>query len=195
MRRQRWVLPGAIVVVSVILSFVLRDVAYQAIVVPFAYVLWIAGIYYAVVPQFVKWVILLVALCLAVAWNLIPDWRPSARKAVQRTRDEGQVESLARWIHRARESNYFKWQLANRLAHVGTAPVDVPAGKNALPPRSEAVDQYLTAGLNNSFVDFPNPRNRFQPRLPTPLDVDPTEVVEYLESQMEMSRDGRPTSL
>lgn len=192
MTRPRWVLLAGIVAVSAVLSFMLRDVAYQAIVVPFAYVLWIAGIYYAVIPQFLKWVILLTALCLAVAWNLIPEWRSSPRKARQQARDKGQVESLARWIHRARASNYFKWQLANRLARVGPSPVGTRAGGDALLARSEAVDRYLASGLNNSFVEFPNPRNRFQARIPTPLDIDPTQVVEYLESQMEMSRRRRP---
>jgi hypothetical protein len=56
---------------------------------------------------------------------------------------------------------------------------------------NEAVERYLEAGLNTSFVDYPSPK-RFQHSAPTPLDLDPQEAIAYLESQMELSRGRHP---
>jgi hypothetical protein len=191
MTRFRWLLPGSILIASVTLAFVLRDVAYQLIVVPLAYVLWLAGVYYSAVPQLVIWGLLTLFLFLGVTWKLVPDVATSPRRQIHRPLLEGQVESLAVCLLRGRNSNYFKWQVANRLARLARRVSEgfmQPEGTEA---PAESVQQYLAAGLNQSFVDFPAPRSRFRRRTSTPLDLDPNDVVDYLESRMELSRDRR----
>ena len=118
MTRFRWQLLAGILLVSVALAFVLRDIAYQLIIVPLAYVFWLAGVYYSAVPQLLIWGLLILFLFVGVTWKLIPEVAASPRRQVQRPPAEGQVELLAIWLFRGRSSNYFKWQVANRLARL-----------------------------------------------------------------------------
>lgn len=191
MTRLRWAPFAGILIASAVLGFVLRDVAYQWIIVPAAYIVWLAGLYYSAIPQSLIWALLALFLLLGTTWRLIPDpGKPRGRRN-EGPRREGPVESLAVWIRRGRSSNYFKWQLANRLARLAHK---IPEGRVAWHdgrPNAESVRQYLSAGINQSFVDFPAARGPFQPRVTTPLDLDPREAVDYLESQMELSRDRR----
>lgn len=181
----------AILVISALLAYLLRDVVYEVVVVPLAYVWWVAGLYYSAIPQWVVWTVLLVLLALVVLWNAIPDFRSSGRKEPVRRWPEGQVEELTRWVVRARHGNYFKWQLANRLGRIARALEEGWARGGGRPPADPTVEKYLDAGLNYSFVDFPSRRSRFERARRTPLDVDPTIVADYLESQMEKNRGRR----
>ncbi|HEX8992631.1 MAG TPA: hypothetical protein VF784_13215 [Anaerolineales bacterium] len=176
---------------SLLLAFFLREAVYQLIVVPLAYVIWIVQFYYSAIPQWVLWASLLALLFLAVLWSLVPEAGPAARRAALHIPPEGQVEALADWIRKGRRGNYFKWRLANRLGRIARG-LDESAGLGGrFPSADEAVERYLDAGLNYSFVDFPRPRNRFRAAPKTPLDVDPNQVADYLESQMEKTSDRR----
>lgn len=192
MTRFRLPLLGGILIASITLAFVLRDVIYQLIIVPLAYVFWLAGVYYSAVPQLLIWGVLILFLSVGVTWTLIPEVATPPRRPIQRFPIEGQVESLAICIIRGRNSNYFKWQVANRLARLVRRLSEGLMRPEDLDARVQPVQQYLAAGLNQSYVDFPAPPSRFQRRTPTPLDLDPNEVVDYMESQMELSRDWRP---
>ncbi len=189
--RRRLLLAGMLVI-SLVFAFFLRDAVYAAVIVPFAYLFWLGKYYYSAIPQIFLWALLLAVLFLTVAWNFLPEARPSQRKQTRRTPPQGQVEALAGWILKARKGSYFKWQLANRLGRIARRLAEV-SGQTVHPDSGNAaVDKYLDAGLNNSFVDFPAPKNRFQRARPTALDLDPKEAVDYLESQMERRRDRHP---
>ncbi len=191
MKRLSWPLLLVIAVSALLLAFFLRDVVYQMVVVPLAYVIWIVQFYYSSIPQWVLWTVLLTLLFLAVLWSLIPEVTPAVRHEPAHKAPEGQVEALAVWIRKSRAGNYFKWQLANRLARIARG-LDESAGLGGRFPSAEVtVERYLDAGLNYSFVDFPSPRNRFQSAPKTPLDADPNQVADYLESQMEKTSDQR----
>ncbi len=103
---------------SLALAFLARDVARDLLITPLAYLAWQAGIFYGAVPQLVKWVVVVLLLCVVVIWQLIPDFGPTQNRRPPLTQARGQVETLALWMYRARGSNYFRWQLANRLGHV-----------------------------------------------------------------------------
>ena len=189
MRRLRWPAVTAILLASALLGYLLRDVIYELVVVPLAYLLWVLNFYYSALPQWVVWVVVLALLFLAAAWNLIPEPRPAGRKEPTRRRQQGEVEALAVWIGKARQGNYFKWQLANRIARIARR-LDELAGPGERRPAAGAdVEQYLDAGLNYSFVDFPAARHPFGRARRTPLDLDPRRAADYLESQMESSRE------
>jgi hypothetical protein len=192
MRRFRWLLPGSILIMSVFLAFVLRDVAYRLIVVPLAYIVWLAGVCYSTMPQLLIWALLILFLLVGVTWKLIPEVATSPRRQIQLPTVEGQVESLALCLVRGRRSNYFKWQVANRLARLARRLSEGLIRPEDLHTPAESLQHYFAAGLNQSFVDFPPPPSRFRRRTPTPLDLDLNHVVEYLESGMELSRDRRP---
>jgi hypothetical protein len=194
MRRVRFAIAGSVMLASAILAYLLRDVIYELVVVPFAYTLWLAEIIYLAVPQLVKWVLLVALLFVGVIWKLIPDLPPAPKPPDPRRMSEGRVESLAIGMYRAHRSNYFKWQLANRLARLARRISDTRALPNAVEGASESIQGYLAAGLNQSFVDFPTPRTPFSRRVATPLDIDPAEAIGYLESRMDLSHDGHPRS-
>jgi hypothetical protein len=191
MTRLRWPVMVGIGGASLLLAFLLRDVVYQLVIVPLAYLLWLLQLYYALIPQWVLWSLLLVLLFLVVLWNLLPESRPSARTKSRHGQLKGGVEELALWIRKARRGNYFKWQLANRLGKIARRLNDMSGPRGRQPSSSEAVEKYLDAGLNHSFVDFLGPRSPFERPPRTPLDIDPKGVADYLESQMENTSDRR----
>jgi hypothetical protein len=189
MTRLRRLWPAGILLVSMALAFFQRNVVYDAVIVPLAYLSWLGKYYYTAIPQSFLWILLIVILFVTVAWNLVPEARPSRRKERFYKPAEGHIEALAVWIQKARTGNYFKWQLANRLGRIARR-INETTGRRTGPGfTKDAVEKYLDAGLNNSFVDFPTPRYRFQHPGATPLDLDPKDVVDHLESQMELKRD------
>jgi hypothetical protein len=194
MRRVRFAIAGIMVMVSAILAYLLRDVVYQLVLVPLAYTLWLMELVYLAIPQLVKWVLLVALLFVGVVWKLIPEPPASSKPRGSRRPTEGRIESLAIGIHRSRTSNYFKWQVANRLGRLARRISQTRALPGAAAGAGTSIHGYLAAGLTQSFVDFPTPRTRFAKRPPTPLDVDPGEIVGYLESQMELSHDGSARS-
>ena len=192
MMAPRGLLLAGILAISLVFAFFLRDVVYAAAIVPFAYLLWLAKYYYLAIPQIFLWAFLLIVLLITVTWNFLPEARPTPHRQPKRRTAEGQVEALSGWILKARKGSYFKWQLANRLGRIARGLAQTSGQYTNPGSGNEAVDKYLDAGLNNSFVDFPGPKHRFQRPTPTPLDLDPTEAVDYLESQMEFRRVRHP---
>ncbi len=190
MKRSRLLLFGAVLLGSVIAAYLLRDVMYSLVVVPLAYTLWLAGVIYRAIPQLVKWVILLVIAGIAIVWRLIPEVPETTKARLPGRSIEGRVEALAFGIHRARSSNYFKWQLANRLGRLARRIAEI-TGRGADGDEEDPIHRYLAAGVEQSFVDFPTPRGLFARREVTPLDADPGEIIAYLETRMELNHDGR----
>ena len=185
MSRQRWSLVAGILVTSAILGFLLRDLIYQLVIVPLAYLLYILSFYYSSIPQWAIWTALLAILLIASVWNLLPDAPARSRRPVTRPEPEGEVEALVVWMMKARRGNYFKWQLANRLGRIVRRLREFSGGP--IRAGDEAVEKYLDAGMNYSFVDFPTPTGYVTRASRTPLDTDPRHVVDYLESLMEQS--------
>ncbi len=185
MTRPRWPVLVAMGIGSLVLAYLLRDVIYQLVIVPLAYLIWLLQIYYSLIPQWLLWTALVVVLLLVVLWNLLPEVRPSKRKEPKRGESKGEVEALAVWIKNARRGNYFKWQLANRFGRIARGLNEASGRAGREPSADEAIEKYLDAGMNYSFVDFLGPRNRFERPPRTPLDLDVRRVADYLESQME----------
>lgn len=191
MKLPRWPLILGLVVSSAVLGYLLRDLIYQLVVVPTAYLLWLLNFYYSAIPQWIVWSVLLGVLFIVVLWSLLPEGRVSSRREPKRPRPEGEVEALAVWLGKAREGNYFKWQIANRLGRIGRRLDDMAGPRGRAASDDAAVEKYLDAGLNYSFVDFLTPSSPLGRAARTPLDLDPGRAADYLESQMEKSRERR----
>jgi hypothetical protein len=194
MIRPRWILLGGALTASAVLTFFLRDVMYQTVVLPLSYLFWVAWVYYSAIPQLFLWIAFLIILLITVISGFVPDGGGNGRTEQKRRSGPGRVETLAIWVRKGRQGNYFKWQIANRLGRLAVELAEM-SGRYARTQFGEengAVQRYLDAGLNSSFVDYPTPPNRFRRPAPTPLDLNPKEAVDYLESQMEMSRGRRP---
>jgi energy-coupling factor transporter transmembrane protein EcfT len=192
MIRRRWLLLAGILVLSMVVAYFLRDVVYGTIILPLAYLWWLVKYYYSAIPQLFIWAVLLIVIFLTVVWNFLPEARSNQHTQPKRLAAEGQVEALAVWIRRSHKSNYFKWQVANRLGRIARRLAEFSGQPAGFYSGNKALDQYLDAGINYSFVDFPGPKDRFHRPPPTPLDLDPRETVDHLESQMELRRARHP---
>jgi len=195
MNNRRLLMLAASVVLSVALAFAVRDVVYQVVVLPLSYVIWQLGVMFGAIPELIRWIALVVIFGLVLAWQLVPDLKPASRRPGARRSARGQVDLLALWLLRSRSSNYFKWQLAHRLGRVSQS-LDGLAGRDSVAsPPGPGVAEYLAAGLNNSFVDFPTRRHLLARSRTTALDVDPGAVVDYLESQTLVDRGNHAENL
>jgi len=200
---KRWRIPLLLTaaLVVVVLAFLLQDVVNEAILVPLAYLWWLVKFYYTAIPQLFLWIGLLVLLIFIISGTLAKGFSPVRRKQEATRAIEGQVESLAGWIAKTGQGNYYKWRIANRLGLLACEIVSRSGQEKPRPGRERLegpdwdppvrVRRYLEAGLNESFVDYPQPALPIFPKPATPFDLDPNEVVGFLESHMEASSERR----
>ena len=199
MTRRQLLFAGAFLS-AVMLAFILRDVVEQLIIMPLAYVWWLLRLYYSIIPQFVLWMILVATAIFFAVKSLMPEihYRTAFKPAHRPAR--GQIELLGDWLRKSqRGGSYYKWLVANRLgknAREILAQRDGHAASNKFGPLEgrgwdppQKIRDYLETGLNGSFADFPRPRLPWQTPKPTPLDLVPGQVIEYLENEMETARE------
>ncbi len=191
MRRRQWILLG-LVAVAAVLAFALRDVVERSIIQPVAYFWWVLGLYYTAFPQLALWVTLVVVVAFLGLGTLTLDPLRLRRKRPETRPVQGPVETLAVWMVKAPQGIYFKWLIAQRLGRLARSilafnrrtasrsPRDALRGSGWDPP--DEVAAYLESGLNGSFADFPRARWPFQRTEPTPLDIDPQQAIDYIES-------------
>ena len=107
------------------------------------------------------------------------------------------MENLAELLDKRGRGIYYKWLIANRLGKAARELLDQRAGLQGTrfmrlsgrdwnPPQE--VNAYLESGVNGSFADYPRPR--WSRPHPTPLDIHPAQVVAFLESEMQLGRNG-----
>lgn len=187
------------------IAFFLRDVVERTIITPLFYLWWVLKLYYFSIPQYVLWIILILATFFSAASSLIPEMKVGKPIKPDPVIIHGQVADLANWLIKSRRGGiYYKWLLANRLGKTAReilAQRDGYAvskkfgrlnGRDWYPPQE--IEVYLETGLNGSFAEFPQPR-RWENPPPTPLDIDPQQVINYLENEMETSHAGNRKSI
>lgn len=186
---RKWMLglAGAALALAVF-AFWLRDAIHALVVVPLAYLLWELSVVYAFIPGQLIWAGLLILVLMAMIASFLPQGRLSPVRERARKPAAGQIEALSGWMVKARRGTYFKWRIANRLGRIMRQMSEGPAAGSRLSSADAALDGYLEAGLNGSFMDYPPPANPFAAPTPTPLDLDPRLALDYLESQMEQTR-------
>ena len=191
MKPRKFWLASAGFLVAIILAFLLQDIIRRMVITPLAYLWWLLNLIYATLPQLLLWILLLAGLVLLASVSLL-NWYPAGRKDDQPPKPvQGPVESLANSIANTGEGNYFKWTIANRLGRL-QREMDIRLGnRGRVPP--QAVQRYLHAGLEESFVDYPLPRLPFMSKQPTPFDLDVEQAVDYLESELEARSGKKPT--
>jgi hypothetical protein len=199
MKRVRPIVMVGALVVALVLAFTLQDVIRETVILPLAYLWWVLGLYYHVLPQIILWACLVLIVLLMFFGSLSPTiiWKRHADDKAKPV--QGSVEGLAVSLEKARGGIYIKWQIAHRLGklardllvqrgdRVSAKTLGPLAGRDWHP--SQPVDEYLDVGLNGSFADYPNPSWPFGRPQQTPLDLEVDDAVEFLEMQMET--DGR----
>src|SRR5690349_14387165 len=194
-RWQRWLIVLGVLVVAAILAFPLRDTIFRTIVIPAAFITWNMNLFYRSFSQETWWWVVIFLVLFLLVFSLLtqPGFRP--RTLLKRKPAQGPVEGFAIWLRKAEKGTYFKWLVANRL---GKLAYQILLHRESGRPRSvfaplqgqdweptKDLQIYLETGLHGSFADFPNRRSRFSTHQPTPLDLEITEAVEFLESQLE----------
>lgn len=179
-------------------AFAFRKLIYQIVIIPLAYVWWVLTLYYHLLPQGVIWILLIFIILFTALRGLLPEIPIGRPIPLKKKKVQGPIESLSELIHKGSEGNYYKWSVANRLGRAARELLDQREGRQLkkkftrltgrswLPPNEVAA--YLEAGLNGTFADYPKRSWSRSPR--TPLDLDPQQVIEYLESELENHRNG-----
>lgn len=199
MTRRRAIALLASGLLAIALAYLLRDTIHRAVILPLAYLWWLATLYYHTVPQVVFWILLVVVVFFMGMQNFILGIRFGRSEKLRTRTLHGPVADLAAALQKAPEGTYFKWMVAHRLGRLARGLLEQREGRVAdrgiarllgrdwSPPAPVAA--YLEAGLNGSFADYPRPRWPSGSQSPIPIDLDPAEAVRYLESQMETQHD------
>ena len=190
---RRFTLVGALVL-SAVLAFVLRKFIYEMVIIPLAYLWWVIGLYYRLVPQVFVWIVLIFVILFTGVRALLMEIPVQRQTKPNRKSSAGPIETLSALVQKQNRGIYYKWLIANRLGKVAREILDQRegqrlaqrftrlAGRDWNPPNE--VGAYLESGLNGSFADYPP--SRWLRAQPTPLDEQPGAVVDYLESEMEI---------
>lgn len=202
MTRRRVIVAGKFLS-AVFLAFIMRDAVEQMVIVPLVYLWWLLRLYYSMFPQFVLWAILVVAAIYSAITSLLPEISYRRALSADSKPVQGQIELLVEWLKKSKlGGSYYKWLIANRLGKM-TREILAQRDGQAVSKKfgrldgrgwnpAQKIRDYLETGLNGSFAEFPRPRWWMfgQTAKPTPLDVDPQQVIDYLENEMETSHDG-----
>ncbi len=200
MKTRSWLwLSVLVLLLTVLLAFLLQDVARDWIAVPLARTLQLGNFVLGAVPQIVFWVLLLVIGLLVAARSLMEHRERSS--SVERVQGvyPGRVRTLLRWVQHEPESVYWRKQLAYHLARLATE-LQAYRQKRALEPfnwRLDGLDAppkiraYLQAGLTPSSSSDLSLISRFarwlrSQRTASSLDFDLESVVQFLEGQLEV---------
>jgi len=196
--KQRPIFIFSIAVLCLLTAYVLRNLIYEIIIVPFAYLWWVLGLYYRFLPQVAIWVLLIAVILFTAIRGLLMEIPVGKRMLVKKKKSEGPVEALSLLVQKSKQGNYYKWLIANRLGKSARELLDQREargikqkftrlkGRGWNPPKD--VEAYLESGVNGSFADYPQRTWAGSPS--TPLDLNPQKVIEYLESEMENNRNG-----
>jgi hypothetical protein len=199
MTRRQWLVIVSVVMLSAVLAFALRDVIQRTIITPALYLWWVTGIFYHSIPQIVLWAVMLFLVSIIAAGSILPKEKFRRSEGLQRKPVRGPIEDLAVWVSRTQGGIYYKWLVANRLGKVArelllerngghtSRSLQRLDGRDWNPP--DEVGAYLESGLNGSFADYPQSHWLWSKPNPTPLNLNPQDAIEFLESEMETSRD------
>jgi len=196
---KRRLLPLALIlIVAGLLTVVLQEYTRQ-LIVPFLFLAWIGRLLVETVPQVMIWGLFIAIALLVAARSLLN--RRATSPPVRRLQPpvEGRIERWATLIEQSRHETYYRWQLAQPLraliigvlAHrQRSTPRQIKqqlaANSIELPPDIEA---YLQASMT-SFSRLLTERSRFRPEpAPSPLDLAPEEIVQFLEDQLDYHPD------
>lgn len=195
LQMQRRLILLAALVIAAVLAFPLRETVYKLVVIPAAFIAFNLNLVYRSYSQAIWWLAVVFIVLFMLVFSLVPRGTPRSRAPEKRKPPQGPVEALAVSLGKAQRGIYFKWVVANRL---GKLAYQMLVHRESGRPRSvftplvgidwepsKDLQTYLETGLHGSFADFPNAQGPLGSVPKTPLDLDITEAVEFLESQMQ----------
>lgn len=197
---RRLLLVLGLLIIAGLLALLLRDIVYEVIILPMAFIGWQLGLWYRSLAQSIWWLLIVVLVLFILGSSLLPQEETAQRKQTVSKPKRGQVEQLSVEMGRVQGGIYFKWLVANRLGKLAyqillhresgrTRSVFAPLVGTDWEP-SKDLQTYLETGLHGSFSDFPNSKRPFAAPQQTPLDYEVDDAVKFLESQVENGRSG-----
>jgi hypothetical protein len=193
MSRRDRILLAVGIILAFILAIPLRGLVWELLIVPAAHFWWQLLQFYHALPQEAYWFTLLFVF-LYIATGTFSGGKPKPElEHVKRAQARGEIEQLALCIEQGKGGVYFRWRVARTLGEIAISILEMRSNRSERLRRLKGpgweptpeVLQYLEAGLNESFANYPRKTGK------TPFDIDTNEVITYLENQLETYRDKR----
>ena len=188
---------GGILVAALLLTFVADDFLDEAIIGPTLYFLWVGRLILASIPQSILWgAFLLMAVVVTWQTSFKKPRRPQ-RPSFAPAPSPGRIADWIRLVERSEQEVYYKWQLAQRLQRLTLKAIAhnertslriirrrLLAEKLGL---SAEIQAYFLASIA-SFGNFTTPKFRLfrQAPPPTPLDLEPEKIAQFLEEKFNL---------
>jgi hypothetical protein len=189
--RRRFVPLLLFLVLAFVLVFVVDDFVQRVIVAPVLSAAWFVTVVVTSLPQFIFWGVFVLAALVIAAKSVGREKtfkpRPERAPASQR----GPVASWFSLLERAKTQEFSRWRLAQAIRKltwdirspnhsINQHHIEEVGSGWTLPPEIEA---YFGAPMP-SFQRLPRFWGRLRVKGPTTaLDLDPEEVIEYLEKE------------
>ncbi|MBN1219773.1 MAG: hypothetical protein JXM69_12660 [Anaerolineae bacterium] len=186
---------GLILLLAVLLAPLAQGYFRKAIITPLLYFYWVGRLIFESIPRSIFWGLFLI-IALIIAINSLRQTAPRLRRSRQpKTSPPERIQTWAGLLQRAEQEDYYKWQLAQRLHKLAVNSlahaerVDPGEIRQRLVEKqlnlTPEVQAYLEAGMT-SFSHFLGARPRFRfKKQTTPLDLDPEEVIRFLEDNLD----------
>jgi hypothetical protein len=196
--KKHWRTIAVILLIAAVLTFFLRGLMRENVVEPLIYLFWVGQLILWSTPQFALWAIFVFVALLVALRSLIKEKPPQAETSPAVNTRNRRIGNWVESIQRTEEDSYYQWQLALQLQKltVQTLALDERAepkeirmrlSQGTLTDMPPEIMAYLQAGLT-SFSHFVEEKSRFGFKLKkqaSPLDIDPAQVIEYLEDKIE----------
>ncbi len=195
--RRRLLLALAGLVLISVLAYFLREYVGRYLLTPLLYLLWIARIFYRIIPQSITWSLLLLFFVVLAFSSLRTQRRRRRARPLFLKERETRLETWLSWIAAQPLGSYSRWRLANRLSYLA---IEAISQAERLPPEEvrrmivhseldlpPEIHRYMLAGLDRMELE-PNrgllarwfPRSRS-----AGLDLDPARLVDFIETRLE----------
>ena len=101
-RYRRWIAFFLMIVLAALLAFPLRGLVFNFLIAPLSLIWFYLVYYYHVIPQQFYWFFILLAAAYIALGSFLENPFKRKREILFRKKEQGQVESFARWIKDSR---------------------------------------------------------------------------------------------
>jgi len=194
--RKHWRTIVVILLAAAVLTFFLRGLMRENIVGPLVYLAWLGQLVFWSIPQIGIWALFIFIALIVALRSLARKQSPPSKVPIP---EAGRVKRIGTWaksIRQADEDFYYQWQLAQELQkltvqalandeRVERSEIRRRLEQGTINDMSPELLAYLQAGMT-SFAHLSDNKSRFGlGKQTSPLDIDPTQVIQYLEDKIE----------
>lgn len=190
---KRHLLPmGLILLAAILFAPLCRTFVREVVIIPFLYIFWIGKFLIDTIPQVIIWFFFVAVLFLILAISFAGKRHNPRRRPPPAQTTQSRVGAWLALIERAREDDYFKWRLGQRLQKLALRQLAYRTNESVRDTRNQLrrgtldlpaeITDYFQASLQPlGNLSRPGRWKFWQRRSPSPLDLDPKVVVAFLE--------------